>query len=359
MSDFAPTRLIGLDIVRGGAMTSVLFAHARFLMDVPNDFLFLSVTGKFGVELFFVLSGFLIGAILIRVCEREISFPSLFRFWVRRWLRTLPAYFAVLIFIWIVFNKINYLYFVFLQDLVIGNWDILPVSWTLVIEEWFYLLFPPICFVLLMLSARWGFLIAALMLLFSSLILSLGDYSACAADAKPLICFENDIRKFTFRFTSLGMGAMLAYTHHRWDLRETLRSRLSTLKIVTLIVNFLVLAFCANVILNYPGMLAPAWSFALFYPLMGIASVFLITLMFVWEPVPPRKVGIFFSFTSVTSYSCYLWHLMIVDQARIHLTSLNPYIAAFIFIVASIAVGGISYFLIEKPFLKIRDRMFK
>jgi peptidoglycan/LPS O-acetylase OafA/YrhL len=359
MSDFSPTRLIGLDIVRGGAMTSVLFAHARFLMDVPSDFLFLSVTGKFGVELFFVLSGFLIGAILIRACEREISFSSLFRFWVRRWLRTLPAYFAVLIFVWLVFDKLNLLYFVFLQDLVIGNWDILPVSWTLVIEEWFYLLFPPVCFLLLMITPRWGFLIAAMLLLLSSILLSFGDYSACAADSNPLLCFENDIRKFTFRFTSLGMGAMLAYAHRNWDLRELLRPHLSILKLVTLVVNIAVLAFCGSVILNYPGVLSPAWSFALFYPFMGIASVFLITLMFVWEPVPPRKIALFFSFTSVTSYSCYLWHLMLVDQARIHLTSLNPYLAALVFLITSIAVGGVSYLLIEKPFLKLRDKMFR
>lgn len=358
MSDFSPTRLIGLDIVRGGAMTSVLFAHARFLMDKPGDFLFLSVTGKFGVELFFVLSGFLIGAILIRTGEKEISFSSLSRFWVRRWLRTLPAYFAVLIFVWLVFDKFDILYFVFLQDLVIGDWNILPVSWTLVIEEWFYLLFPPVCFILLLISARWGFLIAVLLLLLFSLVLSLGDYSACAASSKPLDCFENDIRKFTFRFTSLGMGAMLAYFHHRWDLRKSLRPHLVLLKQVTLIVNVAVLAFCGSVILNYPGFLSPAWSFALFYPLMGIASAFLITLMFVWEPLPPRKIAVFFSFTSVTSYSCYLWHLMLVDQARIHLTSLNPYFAALIFIVASILVGGISYILIEKPFLKLRDRLF-
>jgi len=340
-------------------MISVLFAHARYLMDVPNEFLFLSVTGKFGVELFFVLSGFLIGVILIRAFERELSLPSLLRFWARRWLRTLPAYFVVLIFVWIAFNKFDLLYFVFLQDLVIGNWDILPVSWTLVIEEWFYLLFPPLCFISLLVSARWGFLIATIILLLSSIILSLGDYSACAESSKPLLCFENDIRKYTFRFTSLGMGAMLAYAHRRWDLRRLLSPQLANLKIATLIVNIAMLAFCGNVILNYSGLHYPAWSFALFYPLMGIASVFLITLMFVWEPVLPRTMAIFFSFASVTSYSCYLWHLMLVDQARIHLTSLNSYLAAVVFLVVSLVVGGISYLLIEKPFLKLRDRLFR
>ena len=47
-----------------------------------------------------------------------------------------------LVFIWIFLAEVDYLYFFFLQDLVGGNWDLVPVSWSLVIEEWFYLVFP-------------------------------------------------------------------------------------------------------------------------------------------------------------------------------------------------------------------------
>ncbi len=358
VSDFSPTRLIGLDLVRGGAILTVLFAHARFLTETPGDWLFLSISGKFGVELFFVLSGFLIGAILIRACEKELSFRSLWRFWTRRWLRTLPAYFGVLLFVWAAFGEVDILYFLFLQDLVIGNWDILPVSWTLVIEEWFYLLFPPTCFVLIYFMPRLGFVIAAALLLFSSLVLSFADYGACAADARPLICFENEIRKFTFRFTSLGMGAMLAYVHHRWDLHRLLMPHLYAMKWITAILVILVLGFCGDLVLNFPGNAVPvAWAFALFYPLMGIASVSLIALMYVWEPKPAHWVGVFFTFTSVTSYSCYLWHLILRDQVKLYMGDMNQFIAVGIFLVLSLIAGGISYKIVEQPFLRLRDRL--
>lgn len=357
MSDFSANRLVGLDIVRGGAIMAVLFAHARYLVEAPEEFLFLTITGKFGVELFFVLSGFLIGAILIRACERELSARSLLRFWTRRWLRTLPAYFAVLLFVWAVFGKVSPYYFFFLQDLVLGSWSILPISWTLVIEEWFYLLFPPTCFVLIYFSPRWGFFIAALMLLLTSVMLMFDDYSVCAAANNSLDCFARDIRKYTFRFTSLGMGAMLAYVNHRWGLRELLSSRLTSMKWATLVVVGFVLLFCGDTILNHPGSVPVAWAFALFYPLMGFGSMFIVALMFVWEPKPAKSVANFFTYASVTSYSCYLWHMMINQQLKVWLVGWNQWLLVALFFVLALAAGGVSYLIVENPFLRMRDRL--
>ena len=54
--------------------------------------------GHLGVVIFFVLSGFLIGGILIKLLEaQKPNIKLLVNFWSRRWLRTLPAYFTVLI----------------------------------------------------------------------------------------------------------------------------------------------------------------------------------------------------------------------------------------------------------------------
>lgn len=342
--------------MRGGAIIAVLFAHGRALMPVPDDYLFLTITGKFSVELFFVLSGFLIGSILIKTCEREISVPSLFNFWMRRWLRTLPAYFAVLLFVWAFYGMVSPYYFVFLQDLMLHNWDILPVSWTLVIEEWFYLLFPPACFLLMLFFRMRGFLIATILLLIFSMAVLHSDYYTCAADASPLRCFENEIRKFTFRFTSLGLGTLMAYIHRYRNLREWLRPHLNLLKWLTAAVCAVVMLFCADVILRYPGSLPLPLSFMLFYPLMGIGSVFITTLLYVWEPKPHKWVGNFFTYASVTSYSCYLWHMMLLEETRLNLSSWNPYLSFLLFFTASLLVGGISYRLIEKPFLNLRDR---
>ena len=245
----------------------------------------------------------------------------------------------------------------FLQDLVLHSWDILPVSWTLVIEEWFYLLFPPTCFVLIYFSPRWGFVIAALMLLLTSVLLMFDDYVACAVANNSLDCFARDIRKYTFRFTSLGMGAMLAYVNHRWGLHELLSSRLTSMKWATFFIVGFVLLFCGDTILNYPGSVPVAWAFALFYPLMGLGSMFIVALMYVWEPKPAKGIANFFTYASVTSYSCYLWHMMINQQLKVWLGGWNQWLLVAIFLVLALAAGGLSYRIVEKPFLKIRDRL--
>jgi len=83
-------RIIGLDSLRAIAILLVLMAH--FVNKL--DFL-----GLYGVELFFSLSGFLIGGILYRSMASEHcwSFKHVKSFWVRRWWRTLPNYYLFLL----------------------------------------------------------------------------------------------------------------------------------------------------------------------------------------------------------------------------------------------------------------------
>jgi len=88
----------GLDVFRAVAILIVLYAHGKLLSGDAFSFIpdFPLVDG---VELFFVLSGFLIGTILISTIEKEQRFDvkSLFNFWKRRWFRTLPTYYFILI----------------------------------------------------------------------------------------------------------------------------------------------------------------------------------------------------------------------------------------------------------------------
>lgn len=136
-------RSFGLDIARVAAIALVLISH--FVKK-------LEFFGVIGVELFFALSGFLIGGVLYRslLNSPHWSFEEVRVFWLRRWYRTVPNYVLFLL-IALVFHA----YFgglptaehlasqlVFAQNFLSGDNSFYGVSWSLAVEEWFYLTFP-------------------------------------------------------------------------------------------------------------------------------------------------------------------------------------------------------------------------
>src|SRR4051812_29833906 len=90
-------RIYGLDILRTFAILSVIYEHGYRLLNPSiiswNQYDFFVFDG---VSIFFVLSGYLIGQILIKLFQRDVSRKDIYNFWIRRWCRTLPAYFLVL-----------------------------------------------------------------------------------------------------------------------------------------------------------------------------------------------------------------------------------------------------------------------
>src|SRR5579862_944601 len=91
------SRVLGLDILRAFAILAVLQSHAYFLIATHVDEHLYDALGIDGVTLFFVLSGFLIGRILLKKLRgTPFARQDLTDFWLRRWMRTLPAYYAVL-----------------------------------------------------------------------------------------------------------------------------------------------------------------------------------------------------------------------------------------------------------------------
>src|SRR6476620_5473362 len=94
-------RNFGLDLFRCLAINMVLWSHVvNFYYDKLNPFIAnnIMLAAHWGVQLFFVLSGFLIGGILLKeVTQKKFNSKSLINFWKRRWLRTLPNYYLFLI----------------------------------------------------------------------------------------------------------------------------------------------------------------------------------------------------------------------------------------------------------------------
>ncbi|HEY9137153.1 MAG TPA: acyltransferase, partial [Terriglobus sp.] len=88
------TRLHGLDTLRAIAVLAVVLYHLTIFGELPIQLLPVTWHGWMGVDLFFVLSGYLIGRQLVKPYLRG-SRPSLKEFYLRRAFRILPAYLAV------------------------------------------------------------------------------------------------------------------------------------------------------------------------------------------------------------------------------------------------------------------------
>ena len=169
---FADKRLFSLDMLRGLAAVLVLLRHAPGLVRSSNLFstpvlervaACVAQTGWIGVDLFFVLSGFLISGLLFKESDRnqKLNLP---RFWLRRGLKIWPSYFVAYglmvvasaaldawstgrVPLWHIPGIIPNVLFVQNYCEAGVRW---PHSWSLAVEEHFYLFLP----IVLMLLAR-------------------------------------------------------------------------------------------------------------------------------------------------------------------------------------------------------------
>ena len=153
-------RVFGLDLVRAIAIILVMVSHSTLLLFPNSDNTYIATIqffGSIGVDLFFVLSGFLIGGIILRhIDAKQFRFKDLIYFWTRRWFRTLPNYFLilginiVLLWWWVgqLDPKIAH-YMLFLQNFSSPHPAFFSEAWTLSIEEMSYVLGPLFIFMVL------------------------------------------------------------------------------------------------------------------------------------------------------------------------------------------------------------------
>ena len=150
----APSRIAALDGLRGLMMIFVLFSH--YVAEVPHGFGFLAV-GWVAVIVFFVLSGFLVGRLII---DKRDAGNFLLVFYLRRVCRTFPTYFLTVALVLLIVSLLDgkpwvhgdeplptWSYFAFAQNLFFlaqqsfgQHW--LSPTWTLALEEQFYLVAP-------------------------------------------------------------------------------------------------------------------------------------------------------------------------------------------------------------------------
>ena len=328
-----------------------------YLYSGAYSFFLSFLSGFFGVELFFVLSGILIGKLLIQVFEKENYTKHLKNFILRRWFRTLPMYFIAL-FVYAFgdyfFDAIKnpevpvWKYFFFLQNFFEVKPMFFGVSWSLSVEEWFYVLFPFVLFLIKKgkpkISTKSLFVIAISVFLFYFLFMRFLAFSGSH------FSFYEGVRKVAFfRLDSIVFGILMAFV--LWFYPKFISEKKK----------ILFLNGCLILLLNQYLIFKDNFTHlqyfnTLYYSVLGFGLMLIFPL---FKDLKLKKSFFTKTITKISkiSYSLYLVHWLVFKFLEMSYFSEIPTLVKFIlFFLISFLVATFTYQFIEKPFLKFRDK---
>jgi peptidoglycan/LPS O-acetylase OafA/YrhL len=364
-------RIFGLDLMRAVAILLVVIHHGFNVLSFP----FIPLPD--GVDIFFVLSGFLIGRIIIKCIERKGCFliQDLKLFLLRRWFRTLPAlWFTLMINLAITFAltlqshsvretiKQMFLkdrlweYFLFLQNLSHGlSTGFFSESWSLSVEEWFYLLMPGCIFILLQFKIKTRKAVLASILI---MIVAPGFARYFYSDIHGKGTWLVIRMVVIMRLDSIGFGVLLAYTNcYKNDLWNWLASSRTLLISGT----FFFYLSCLILKHGFIFLVSVNQTNFIFYPLTGF---FIMTAL----PALSRQKGgnglnRIVTFISKISYSMYLINFSIIVQlirvCSVNKTSQTEKVMLYLlYWFLTISLSACMYRFVEQPFMKMRDKYF-
>ncbi len=358
-------RIFGLDVMRATAILLVVASHSNIFLrpSHPATIRLFEFAGYVGVELFFVLSGFLIGTIVLRIVLQQQTKHALLNFWTRRWFRTLPNYYLFLFIHYIVWTTMGWRtepvgpYFVFLQNLNEGGQAFFPVSWSLAIEEWFYIIFPLTLWVSFKLKRTPTRNVLIHCLTVISLLLLVFIYARYLLVSSGNLEWGKDVRlRLITRLDAPIYGVVGAYVALAHPvLWKKYRYHCFLIGMFIFAVAAL-LYFAGNVVGNSFYMKTT------FFTLPNTAFLFWLPVLASWKSAnwPLAKT---FTLISLWSYSLYLCHDVIrriVYHGYIYLgphnyTSTLAFTA--IYIAIAIVLSGLCYKYYEKPIMDLRERL--
>ena len=340
------TRLQGLDLLRCIAILVVLFLHSLEATHISPSSLYyqLSEYGWIGVDIFFVLSGFLIGH---QVFKTNFNLPLrvlMQNFWVKRWFRTLPLYFVVLItYIFIkplvgfqFSSEHTWSYFFFLQN-YLGPKDFIQ-SWSLCVEEQFYIVFPLLIFILKAHRFKaWVWLVPI------GLSIYLRYWSFDYYEINTLTKLSHYIRFMTHNhLDGICFGVFLAKTYGHWI--EFSKKNYQLLSIVGVVFTLATLWWIGPNPFGLKGVLA--------YFLLSVGAS--ISLMGFYHLSLPNWLNFPVYWISITSYGLYLWNNLMASVVMKIGKNLPSFLSITIFFILSFILAFITYKLIEEPWLNKR-----
>lgn len=345
-------RVIQLDFIRGIAILLVINYHAMTLDGAGGwvqDALALGKrVGWMGVDLFFVLSGFLVGGLLVQELAKSGNI-RVGRFLLRRMFKIWPAYYFYILF-QIVTRRHPLNTFCWQNLLNIQNYagTSLNHTWSLAVEEHFYLLLP-IVLLWIYRNRYTGTHVIRVLLSICAVVLLIRTISFFVTGPAGL---QWDTHT---RLDSLLFGVVLSYAMYasrsRFDRLLAMRWLLSALSVLVFVVGV------------FSGSRESAYMSTLGYTVNYICFGALMLLIYGYQGSLIRTpIYAATAWIGRYSYGIYLWHLSVREPAAKLCARLPTSIGWIVLFVvqyaAAIVLGVLVTKLVEFPMLRVRDRLF-
>ena len=352
-------RIFGLDLLRALAIFFVVHGHGLFLVSGTRLAFLTGINLPHGVDIFFVLSGFLIGTSFFSYAEKQerVDLRKTATFFCRTALRILPNYYVVLLIYFVlvqtgvVSGNMNafplWRFATFTQNLFTPFYDFYWESWSLPVQWWFYMMFPVLLFIC--------------------------GNRKYVRKATPLICLFFIIASWTYRY-SISSHALDSFWWDVW-FRKTVASRTDNIYIGVLAAwvrvyfperwnkHSLVCLFAGLAIMIFTLVVPrPRYSFYTNVVYLSIPPV----AISLWLPflttirISKSFFGKVMSHVSVLSYAMFLVNLMVAQIIAVNFAESFKSLGAWGYVVYWIVVMIASYILymvVERPFDKLRARV--
>jgi peptidoglycan/LPS O-acetylase OafA/YrhL len=353
----ASQRSIGLDLLRFVAVVMVIVSHL-VIEPIPDRLMpylqYVLGYGPAGVNLFFVLSGFLVSGLLFNEYKQKGQISAR-RFYVRRAWKIYPAFYLLIGLTYAycrfglgykIHDRIVARELFFFQNYAPGIWN---QTWSLAVEEHFYLMLPLILLVMAKLHGGDN--------PFKSMPGLVLTIAIVALTLRCLTCYYNPNYGFYthgfpthLRIDGLLIGVALAYYYHFHPMlfrRVTFPWRYG---LICLGAAGLISLRLLNVGLWYSYTLGPLQDCISAAAILG--GVMACTIPKTWLTLNLAKIGSY-------SYSIYLWHMVTIQFVT---PKLRDSVAwewrAALYLTSALVVGMIMANIWELPLLKLRDRLF-
>jgi peptidoglycan/LPS O-acetylase OafA/YrhL len=367
----SPAKLPGLDTLRAIAIVAVMLFHLGWLL--PKSFGPVSRFGWMGVDLFFVLSGYLIGSQLLKPYLTGDK-PSIAGFYRRRIYRILPAYLFVLSLyamlpVWREEDGISPLwqFLTFTENLFVDYSIHQAFShvWSLCVEEHFYLLLPLLVLSMMRKPSLWKtmtLLVSVVLLgIFLRAYVLVQELQPLGADNAGVKYIEHIYYPTYTHLDGLLAGVTLALIT---IFRPSWWAAVARKGHSALLASFVLLGISVwlfkDRFTSVTGV--AAWGTVIGFPVLSLGLGLLVASSISQNgllsrfPVPGAKL------LATLAFSLYLTHKEIVHLDRIYLPSLtkgrDP-VATLTYGVTCTAAAGLLYLCIERPFMVLRDRLDK